>query len=64
MSINHDAPDRAAIVMLFRVDIAEEAAALHSFRRTFGAASEIEAVTQDLFALIVRPGVCRCGEAA
>lgn len=57
-------PERTEIVLLFRVDVAEEAEALHSFRAAFGAATEIEAVTQDLFALIVRPGVCACGDAA
>jgi hypothetical protein len=57
-------PERAEIVLLFRTDVAEEAEALHAFRAAFGAATDIEAVTQDLFALHIRPGVCACGEAA
>jgi hypothetical protein len=57
-------PERSEIVLLFRTDVAEEAEALHTFRAAFGAATEIEAVTQDLFALHVYPGVCACGDAA
>ncbi len=55
-------PERTEIVLLFRVDVAEEAEALHAFRAAFGAATDLEAVTQDLFALHVYPGVCACGE--
>jgi hypothetical protein len=64
MILTDKSPDRAEIVLLFRVDVAEEAEALHAFRAAFGAATDLEAVTQDLFALYIRPGVCACGEAA
>jgi hypothetical protein len=57
-------PERTEIVLLFRTDVAEEAEALHSFRAAFGAATEIEAVTETVFALYIRPGICACGEAA
>ncbi len=62
--IRDNVPERTEIVLLFRTDIPEEAEALHTFRAAFGAATDIEAVTQDLFALRIRPGVCACGEEA
>ena len=62
--ITDNSPDRTEIVLLFRVDDPEQAAALHNYRAAFAGATEIEAVTQDLFALYIRPGVCGCGEAA
>jgi hypothetical protein len=52
------------LVLVFRTDVPEEAEALHAFRAAFGAATEIEAVTETVFALHIRPGVCGCGEAA
>ena len=64
MSINPSKPEHTGLVLVFRVDVAEEAEALHTFRAAFGAATEIEAVTQDLFALHIRPGVCSCGKEA
>lgn len=56
--------ERTEIVLLFRTDVAEEAEALHTFRAAFGAATDLEAVTETVFALHVRPGICGCGEAA
>lgn len=64
MSIPANPPERTEIVLLFRTDVAEEAEALHSFRAAFGAATDLEAVTENVFALYIRPGVCTCGEAA
>jgi hypothetical protein len=46
-----------------RTDEPEQAEALHSFRAAFGAATDLEAVTQDLFALHVYPGARARGEA-
>ncbi len=57
-------PERTEIVLLFRVDDPEQAAALHNYRAAFAGATDLEAVTQDLFALHIRPGVCACGDAA
>lgn len=57
-------PERTEIVLLFRTNVAEEAEALHAFRAAFGAATDLEAVTQDLFALYIRLGVCACGGGA
>jgi hypothetical protein len=51
-------------VLVFRTDEPEQAEALHKFRAAFGAATEIEAVTETVFALHIYPGVCGCGEAA
>jgi hypothetical protein len=62
--IHHNDNERAAIVLLFRIDVTEEVEALHAFRAAFGGASEIEAVTETVFALHIRPGVCACGEVA
>ncbi len=53
----------SGLLLVFRVDEPEQAEALHTFRAAFGGATEIEAVTQDLFALHIRPGVCARGEA-
>ena len=60
--ITDDGPGRTELVMLFRMDIPEEAEALHTFRAAFAGATDIEAVTPELFALHIRPGVCVCGE--
>lgn len=64
MILTDKSPERTAIVLLFRTDEPEQAEALHAFRAAFGAATDLEAVTQDLFALYIRPGVCACGDAA
>lgn len=57
-------PDRTEIMLLFRTDEPEQAEALHTFRAAFGAATDLEAVTETVFALYIRPGVCACGDAA
>jgi hypothetical protein len=57
-------PERTEIVLLFRVDVAEEAEALHTFRAAFGAATDLEALDERTYVLHIRPGVCACGEAA
>lgn len=52
------------LVLLFDVRLPAEAAALHYWRAAFGGASDVEAVDENLYALHIRPGVCRCGDAA
>lgn len=64
MILPDKSPERTEIVLLFRVDDPEQAATLHNYRAAFAGASEIEAVTETVFALHVRPGVCACGDAA
>lgn len=64
MILPDKSPERTEIVLLFRTDEPEQAEALHTFRAAFGAATDLEAVTQDLFALRIRPGICGCGEVA
>jgi len=58
------APERDGLVLIFRVDDPEQAAALHNYRAAFAGATDIEAVTETVFALHIYPGVCGCGEAA
>lgn len=58
------APERTGLVLVFRTDEPEQAEALHNFRAAFGAATEIEALDENTYALHIRPGVCACGEAA
>jgi hypothetical protein len=57
-------PERTGLVLIFRVDEPEQAEALHTFRAAFGAATDLEAVTETVFALHIRPGVCSCGKEA
>ena len=57
-------PERTGIVLIFRVDDPEQAAALHGYRSAFGGASEIEALDERTYVLLVYPGVCSCGDAA
>ncbi len=61
---NPNADERTEIMLLFRTDEPEQAEALHSFRAAFGAATDLEAVTENVFALYIRPGICGCGEVA
>jgi hypothetical protein len=50
-------PEHTRLLLLFRIDEPEQAEALYAFRAAFGAATDIEAVTEDLFALHITPGV-------
>jgi hypothetical protein len=54
-------PDEPQLTLLFRVDEPEQAEALHTFRASFGAATDIEALDENTFVLHIRPGVCACG---
>ncbi len=63
MIINHK-PEHEGLVLVFRVDEPEQAEALHSFRAAFGGATEIEALDERTFVLVIRPGICGCGEVA
>lgn len=49
------------LTLVFRVDVPEEREALHAFRDAFAGATDIEAITEALFAVHISPGVCRCG---
>jgi len=64
MIVPDSKPDRTSLALVFRVDVAEEAEALHTFRAAFGGASEIEALDERTYVLLVYPGVCSCGDAA
>jgi hypothetical protein len=61
MSVPDNPPKHNGLVLLFQIDAPEQAEALHTFRAAFAAATDIEAVTEDLFALHIEPGVCECG---
>ena len=54
------------ITLLFRVDEAEQAEALHNFRAAFGKQTDIEAVNECVFALHIWPGHpgCPCDSGA
>lgn len=64
MSINANPPECTGLVLVFRTDEPEQTEALHAFRAAFGAATELEALSEDVMALNIFPGVCSCGEAA
>ena len=64
MIVPDRSPERTEIVLLFRVDVAEEAEALHGYRAAFGAATDLEALDERTYVLHVYPGVCACGDAA
>lgn len=55
-------PKDPRLTLLFRVDVPEEREALHAFRDAFAGASDIEAISEDVFVVHISPGVCRCGE--
>ncbi len=55
-------PADPRLTLLFRVDVPEEREALHAFRDAFAGATDIEAISEDLFAVHISPGVCRCGD--
>lgn len=55
-------PDRTSLVLLFDTRDPEQVEAIHYWRAAFGAATDLEAVTEDLYALHIRPGICACGE--
>lgn len=64
MSIPANPPECTGLALVFRTDEPEQADALHTFRAAFGAASDLEALTEDVFVLHIYPGVCACGDAA
>lgn len=47
---------RACLSIVFDVRHAEQAEALHHWRAVFGPASDIEAISEDLFVLHIFPG--------
>jgi hypothetical protein len=64
MIVPNNPPKHNGLVLLFLIDEPEQAEALHNFRAAFGAATEIEAVDENLFALHIRPGLSPVGEGA
>lgn len=64
MIVPDNPPKHNGLVLLFSIDDPEQAEALQNIRAAFGAATEIEAVNEDVFALHIRPGLCPCGEGA
>ncbi len=56
--------ERTELVLIFDIRLCEEAEALHYWRAAFAGASDVEAVDENLYALRLRPGVCRCGDGA
>lgn len=56
--------DGTSLVLLFDVRDAEQREALHYWRAAFAAATDLEAVDENVFALSIRPGVCACGGGA
>ncbi len=64
MSINHPKPEHTGLVLVFRVDDPDQAEALHGYRSAFAGASDIEALDEKTYALLIRPGICGCGEVA
>jgi hypothetical protein len=64
VSINQDTPEHTGLVLVFRVDQPEQAAALHGYRSAFGAATDLEALDERTYVLHLYPGVCACGDAA
>jgi hypothetical protein len=60
-----DNSEEHEITLLFDVRLSAEAEALHYWRAAFAGASDVEeAVDENLYALRLRPGVCRCGDGA
>ena len=49
------------LTLVFRVDVDEEREALHAFRDAFAGSTDIEAISEDLFAVHISPGICSCG---
>jgi hypothetical protein len=62
--ITDNPAEHTGLVLLFRVDQPEQAAALHGYRAAFGAATHIEALDENTYILHIFPGVCSCGDAA
>ncbi len=64
MTANASYYGEEVITLLFRVDRTEEREALGVFRAGFGAAADLEALTEDVMVLHVRPGHpgCPCDE--
>lgn len=61
MILPDERSEHTGLTILFRLDIPEQAEALHGFRAAFAAESDLEPVDENLFALHVKPGVCACG---
>ena len=64
MIVPDSKPDRTSLALVFRVDVAEEAEALHTFRAAFAGATDLEALDERTYVLHVYPGICGCGKEA
>lgn len=64
LMIPDNSTDRTSLVLLFDVRNPEQIEVLHYWRAAFAAATDLEAVDENIFALHIRPGVCACGGAA
>lgn len=63
MIVNHNKPEHEGLVLLFRVDDAEQAAALDGYRRAFGAGAFVEVLDENTRILHIYAGVCSHGDA-
>jgi hypothetical protein len=63
IALGQEYHDERCLTLLFDTDEPEQVATLHSFRAAFGAATDIEAVNESVYALHIRPGHpgCMCG---
>jgi hypothetical protein len=62
--IPDNSTDNTRLVLLFDVRDPEQLEALHYWRAAFAAATDLEAVDENIFVLHIRPGVCPCGGVA
>jgi hypothetical protein len=58
--MSHAEATRAPLTILFRMDNPEQVESLHALRAAFQGATDIEAVSAEVFALHVWPGCCSC----
>lgn len=62
--IPDNSTDGTRLVLLFDMRDTEQLEALNYWRAAFAAATDLEAVNENVFALSIRPGVCACGRDA
>jgi hypothetical protein len=53
--------EHSGLMLLFRIDVPEQAEAVQGFRAAFAAQADIEPIDEDHFVLHVYPGICACG---
>jgi len=52
---------KRCLTLLFRVDVPEQAEALHRYRAAFGKQTDMEPVNESIYALHIWPGHPGCG---